>query len=70
MLTLVPFFMALRRCREPRDYATSLALGLYFVGVLLAALSGRFPVPLMGYGASPIMGYFMALAWLVRIRDC
>ena len=64
-LVVLPFVIVSKYCRDPDSCATALALGVYFVGILLATVSGRFPVPLIGYGASGIIGYFIALAWLL-----
>ncbi|HEX8410093.1 MAG TPA: hypothetical protein VF883_14620 [Thermoanaerobaculia bacterium] len=58
LLLPVPFFAAWHRHRR----VTSLALGVYVAMTLLAPAWGTFPVPVMGYGASPILGYFIALA--------
>lgn len=60
LLLPVPFFAAWRRHRSP----AALALGVYVAMTLLAPAWGTFPVPVMGYGASPILGYFIALAAL------
>lgn len=57
LLLPVPFFVAWYRHR----HTTALALGVYIVMTLLAPAWGTFPVPVMGYGASPILGYFIAL---------
>jgi hypothetical protein len=53
----VPFFAAWVRHRRE----TALALGVYIAMTLLAPAWGTFPIPLMGYGVSPILGYFIAL---------
>lgn len=45
--------------------STAWALGFYFCTCLLASFLGNFPVPLLAYGASPIIGYFLALDWLI-----
>lgn len=45
--------------------STARALGCYFCACLLAPFLGNFPVPLLGYGASAIIGYFLALDWLI-----
>ena len=45
--------------------STAWALGCYFCTCLLVPFLGNFPVPLLGYGASPIIGYFLALDWLI-----
>jgi cell division protein FtsW (lipid II flippase) len=40
------------------------ALGVYLCVCILAPLFGDFPVPLVGFGLSPIVGYFVALGSL------
>ena len=45
--------------------STAWALGCYFFTCMLAPFLGNFPVPLLAYGASPIIGYFLALDWLI-----
>jgi hypothetical protein len=37
---------------------------VYLSICILAPLLGHFPVPLVGFGLSPIVGYFVALAGL------
>ncbi|SCY54466.1 cell division protein [Alkaliphilus peptidifermentans] len=46
----------------------SICLGLYFIIILISTLFGNFPVPLMGYGISPIIGYFIAITWLLKVN--
>lgn len=58
LLLPVPFFAAWYRQRR----VAALALGVYVATTLLAPAWGTFPVPVMGQGASPILGYFIALA--------
>lgn len=60
-LALSPFLRTSTHDLDPNHRATTLALGLYFIGKLLATLTGSFPVPLLGYSASEIIGYFLAL---------
>jgi hypothetical protein len=57
LLLPMPFFVAWYRHRRP----PALALGVYVAMTVLAPAWGTFPVPVMGYGASPILGYFIAL---------
>ncbi|WP_314305866.1 hypothetical protein [Brevibacillus parabrevis] len=42
----------------------SIALGVHF-----AALFGNFPVPIIGYGFSPMIGYIIALTSIIRARN-
>lgn len=46
----------------------SKCLGLYFVILIITTFFGNFPVPLMGYGISPIIGYLMAITWLIETK--
>ncbi|MHB9943407.1 cell division protein [Clostridium sporogenes] len=46
----------------------SLSIGIYFIVILISTLFGNFPVPLMGYGVSPIIGYFISITWLVKTK--
>lgn len=43
-------------------YRLALALGAYVAVVTIAPAWGAFPVPVMGYGVSPILGYYIALS--------
>lgn len=64
LLLPVPFFAA----RGRGDGRAGLAIGAYAVVTIVAAASGRFPVPLLGQGASPIIGYFAAIGLLKRFQ--
>lgn len=44
--------------------ASALAVGAYLVAVLIAAWLGHYPVPFMGYGVAPILGYYLAIVAL------
>jgi cell division protein FtsW (lipid II flippase) len=57
VLLPLPFFVL--SSKENRTMAYS--LGLYFSLILLAPIFGNFPVMVMGYGISPIIGYFIGL---------
>jgi cell division protein FtsW (lipid II flippase) len=54
----LPFFVGPFGCHP----AVARALGVYLFICILAPLFGHFPVPLVGFGLSPIAGYFIALA--------
>jgi cell division protein FtsW (lipid II flippase) len=56
LLLPVPYILGWMRSRQ----ALSLALGVYVAMVTIAPAWGTFPVPIMGYGVSPILGYFIA----------
>lgn len=44
-------------------------LTCFWTGLVLASLLGPYPTPFIGYGASPILGYGLALALLGRARS-
>lgn len=46
----------------------SLCLGSYFILTLISTRFGNFPVPIMGYGISPILGYYLAVNWLIKAQ--
>ena len=46
----------------------SICIGIYFIIILISTLFGNFPVPLMGYGISPIIGYFISITWLIKSK--
>lgn len=58
----LPFFLAARGAGTH----AGLALGVYVTITVLAAFVGNFPVPVMGYGVSPIIGYLVGLGILAR----
>jgi cell division protein FtsW (lipid II flippase) len=46
----------------------SICVGLYFIIILISTFCGNFPVPLMGYGISPIIGYFISITWYTKSK--
>ncbi|MDF2557199.1 MAG: cell division protein [Bacillales bacterium] len=46
----------------------SIYVGLYFIIILISTLFGNFPIPLMGYGISPIIGYFIPITWYTQSK--
>ncbi len=58
LLLLCPFFF------YGNINITSLSLGVYFLMTMIVTLFGNFPMPIMGYGISPIIGYLIAITWL------
>jgi len=69
VLLPVPFLVA-ARIEKGSMRSVLLSLGVYFGIVCVAPLAGAFPVPLLGFGLSSIVGYFLALAWTnVRLRE-
>lgn len=64
LLLPVPFFVA----RGQGDGRLGLAIGTYVVVTILAPAFAHFPVPVLGQGASPIIGYFAAIGLLRRFQ--
>ena len=62
LLLPAPFFFGARGAAPH----AGLALGTYVSVTLLAPLVGSFPVPVMGYGMSPILGYLLAMGVFLR----
>ena len=60
LLLPVPFFAA----RTAGDGRLGLALGTYVAVTILALALGYFPIPVLGQGASPIIGYLVAIGLL------
>ena len=62
LLLAVPFFAAGRGDAR----LVGIALGAYVAITAAAPLLGSFPVPVMGYGTSPIIGYLAGLGVCLR----
>lgn len=43
-------------------------IGCYYIIIILSTLFGNFPVPLMGYGISPIIGFYISLIWYLNSK--
>lgn len=65
ILQPIPFFII----PTSKYRIVSACLGLYYVIFIVSTFFGNFPVPLMGYGVSPIMGYLIAITWLIKTRE-
>ncbi|MDN3016160.1 hypothetical protein PH210_08105 [Paenibacillus sp. BSR1-1] len=58
ILFLSPFFFF------GKNNIISFSLGVYFLMTMIVTIFGNFPLPIMGYGISPVIGYFIAISWL------
>lgn len=63
VLLLIPFV------HFPKVSMLSKAVGLYYLIMIVSTFFGNFPVPFMGFGISPIMGYLLVLFLLIRKND-
>lgn len=61
LLLAVPGWLQAMRGRDP---ATGVVFGTIWSLIVLAALMGNYPTPLVGYGGSAIVGYLLSLALL------
>lgn len=59
---LIPFFKFYREDKK----SLSFVLGIYFILNLISNILGNFPIMIMGYGISPILGYFIALLFVIK----
>ncbi len=57
---LIPFICFHKISIYPRT------VGLYYLVVFISTLFGNFPVPIMGFGISPIIGYMLTIFFLLR----
>lgn len=61
LLLVVPALLQATRGRDP---STGLVFGAAWSLIVLAALMGNYPTPLVGYGGSAIVGYLLSIAVL------
>jgi hypothetical protein len=64
ILPIVPFIVRTKRAST----SAGLAVAAYLALVTAASCWGNFPVPILGYGMSPILGYFAGWTWLCATR--
>ena len=65
-LVLLPLPFLVTAVSLKGEGTVHLAIAVYLVAVCAAPFIGAYPVPVIGHGLSPILGYFFALAWSVR----
>lgn len=63
-LLIVPFIVRMPKVSP----SAGLAVAIYVTLVIAASCWGNFPVPVLGFGMSPIIGYFAGWAWLRAVR--
>jgi hypothetical protein len=70
VLALVPASLAWVASRVERatiDRAMCSGLVAYVVGIVVAPMFGEFPVPLIGFGASPVLGLGVCIGCMVAV---
>ncbi len=60
LVMLLPFFIL----APEKNIRVPICFGVYLIIILVSNFFGNFPVPLIGYGISPIIGYFISIVWL------
>lgn len=63
-LFCVPVSFLLSCKKENRNIGAGIAM--YYWLAILSTFSGNFPVPFMGYGISPILGFYIFLIWFMK----
>jgi len=66
-LAAIPGFWAYRSVKM-RD-AGMLSLAVYYASVMFFGLSGEYPMPVMGFGLSPIAGYFLVCMFMPEMPN-
>lgn len=64
VIILIPFLIF----PPKKNKILSVCFGIYFIIILISTVFGNFPIPLMGYGISPIIGYFISITWFTKIK--
>ena len=65
-LLLVPVIIA--ALRKQSDLDAAIIFGVMWVTSIAAAILDNYPTPVVGYGASPIIGYLIGLA-MIELDD-
>lgn len=65
VIMLIPFF---KRDSSAHYKLIPISLGLFFLVLILSTLLGNFPVPLIGYGISPVVGYLLSVSYVEQNR--
>lgn len=66
ILVPAPFVATARAAIKSEDKAALLALAGLWVGFVLASVFGNYPAPVIGYGASPLLGWGVSLGLTLR----
>lgn len=64
VIMIIPFLMF----SPDANKRLSVCFGMYFITILITTIFGNFPIPLMGYGISPIIGYYISIIWFTRTK--
>jgi hypothetical protein len=65
-LALLPMPFIADALRSPHGDRTGFAIAADYGMVSVVPVLGPYPVPILGYGLAPMVGYFAALGWIIR----
>jgi hypothetical protein len=68
ILSLIMMIMPFIVFSDKKYCLLSRLIGLYFAITIISTYFGNFPMPIMGYGVSPVIGYQVAITWLFKTR--
>lgn len=60
----IPIYFLISSINKNRNICIGIAV--YYWLMILSTFIGNFPVPFMGYGISPILGYYIFLIWFIN----
>lgn len=60
----IPVYFLISSINKNRNIC--IGITLYYWLMILSTFIGNFPVPFMGYGISPILGYYIFLIWFIH----
>lgn len=63
-LLLIPIYFLISSTKKNRNIC--IGITMYYWLMILSTLIGAFPVPFMGYGISPILGFYIFLIWFIN----
>ena len=64
VLFWIPVYFLISSINKNRNIC--IGITLYYWLMILSTFMGNFPVPFMGYGISPILGYYIFLIWFIH----
>lgn len=66
LLLALPFFKFSLMAPRSSQRAISTSLAFYIATKVALTVCGRYPVPLLGYGVSSVLGYALSTGWLLK----
>lgn len=60
----IPIYFLITCIKKNRNIC--IGITMYYWLMILSTFIGNFPVPFMGYGISPILGFYIFLIWFIN----